>query len=311
MILFGIDPGKTGGLATKDTSTKLVQWFDFFVDDKEWDFEALHDFFKALATKECFGIVEEQQMYVWNKNLQSAGGCMFCFGMLKAFLVVYGIPHRTVLPSYWKPILLAGRGGVKAPKKESTLKAREIYPTLAKQLPIGKDGRADALLLLKLCEMENSHETNADRDIKEDGELIPIPGNPGRARDHHTHTVDDGPVYPGTGAARRTRTIVCTDPFCPDADPFHPMVKADAKHPAPGPAGAKVKRSRARKNDKAKPSDSGAESQHAASGQDSSVGLPEIEDGYTEPESPALSEFRRRRAEAILQSIGASEAPGE
>ena len=72
----------------------------------------------------------------------AAGAMMRGVGLWEGILAAYGIRVEKVSPQRWKRMMLDGRP---KGKHAAILRAREVFPRA--DLPDGKDGRADALLL--------------------------------------------------------------------------------------------------------------------------------------------------------------------
>jgi len=147
MIRFGIDPGKTGGIAVENTVTLEKVTHPMPVEDGIFQEEKIHEILSDYWTHapDWFAVVETQVIYrSKNTNLQTAAGLMHCYGAVVTVLKILKIPFISVVPTIWKDKVLAGYGGSKAEKKHSIQVARQLNP----DIKIKNDGEADSWLLL-------------------------------------------------------------------------------------------------------------------------------------------------------------------
>lgn len=148
-VYIGVDPGRRGAIAIiKD---KTVYIYDLPYDMQGYKDMLINCSLHIEDTDEVFGAIED----VWGvrgSSMRSVTTFMKFAGCAELFLrLLCNSDIHFVTPTEWK-----GHFGIKAPKTSKTMKkkldvsaAHKLYPRLAKELPVSKDGRSDALLIAR------------------------------------------------------------------------------------------------------------------------------------------------------------------
>lgn len=153
-IILGIDNGLAGAIATIDTDTGLRTVRDtpagggvYLVGEmanmlREYGEQRLND-----SQVRCF--IETAQAMP-GQGVSSTFKIGLGHGTWRGILAALRIPYVLVSPAVWK-----GAMGVQAPKGSTgtqrkhiaVAKAQQMFPELAEQLLVSKDGRSEALLI--------------------------------------------------------------------------------------------------------------------------------------------------------------------
>jgi len=147
MIFLGIDPGKTGALASID-SHGVVVIFDF--SDKEWEIYLRHEaaVFGAIAVIESVHSMPGQ-------GVASSFTFGVNFGFWQGFLSALQIPFDLISPQKWQKEIFDSAKKTNDRKAMALERARRLFPEMATSLTRKKDdGRADALLIAECCKRQ-------------------------------------------------------------------------------------------------------------------------------------------------------------
>lgn len=153
-IYLGIDPGKKGGLAIVDDSSK--QW-----SPEVWAMpELLTITFTLLQYAKsvgCKAIIEKAQPMP-KQGVSSVFSYGMNYGIIIGMLIALEIPYIEVRPATWKKKILEGVAD-KTDKKSSIEAALRLfpgvnlYPTERSKIP--SDGIAEAILIAEYGRREN------------------------------------------------------------------------------------------------------------------------------------------------------------
>jgi len=138
VLIVGIDPGKTGGVAFIDTETQQAEVYDM---------PTLTEFTELLSSRKSKILrvfIEKQQVFP-GQGIVSSGNLMRHYGELIGVLVALRIPFEEVPPKRWQAHFFGRR---RMSRKERKRMSIEIAKRLFPNAEIGKkDGRADAILI--------------------------------------------------------------------------------------------------------------------------------------------------------------------
>ena len=142
-IYIGIDPGKTGAIAFLDSATSFGKVHDMPWIAKDIDIQQVKGWLKDARQKDyCVACLEYQQAFP-RQGAVSAYTLGEGVGQLKGLLLGMEIAFEEVRPAKWKVALSIP---VKAPKEQSMMAARRLFPEA--DLGRKKDqGRSEALLI--------------------------------------------------------------------------------------------------------------------------------------------------------------------
>lgn len=148
MIYIGIDPGKTGAIATMDDAGKILHVFDTpETSDIATTLKDLEGTFKgelscAIELVHARPISGASAMFTFGKY----------YGAAQGVLRVLDIPYILVNPKVWmKGVITFGNDKNKR-KKQSIELAKQRYPQAVEFLKLAKhDGRADAMHIADYC----------------------------------------------------------------------------------------------------------------------------------------------------------------
>ena len=156
MIIIGIDPGLSGGIAVLDNN-KVLDLFDrpVMADGKK-NKKQLNSALLAKLIKESISNTSESAVIVEQVNAMPGQGVtsMFnfgqTFGAIKGICATLELPIFFVRPSKWKKHFEL----INSSKDASRTKAIEMYPHLAEKLSKKKDvNKSDAILIARFyCE---------------------------------------------------------------------------------------------------------------------------------------------------------------
>ena len=156
MIIIGIDPGLSGGIAVLDNN-KVLELFDMPVmADGKKNKKQLNSALLAKLIKENTSNTNESAVIVEQVNAMPGQGVtsMFnfgqTFGAIKGICATLELPIFFVRPSKWKKHFEL----INSSKDASRTKAIEMYPHLAEKLSKKKDvNKSDAILIARFyCE---------------------------------------------------------------------------------------------------------------------------------------------------------------
>ncbi len=156
MIIIGIDPGLSGGIAVLDNN-KVLELFDMPVmADGKKNKKQLNSALLAKLIKESISNTSESAVIVEQVNAMPGQGVtsMFnfgqTFGAIKGICATLELPIFFVRPSKWKKHFEL----INSSKDASRTKAIEMYPHLAEKLSKKKDvNKSDAILIARFyCE---------------------------------------------------------------------------------------------------------------------------------------------------------------
>ena len=156
MIIIGIDPGLSGGIAVLDNN-KVLDLFDMPVmADGKKNKKQLNSALLAKLIKESISNSSESAVIVEQVNAMPGQGVtsMFnfgqTFGAIKGICATLELPIFFVRPSKWKKHFEL----INSSKDASRTKAIEMYPHLAEKLSKKKDvNKSDAILIARFyCE---------------------------------------------------------------------------------------------------------------------------------------------------------------
>ena len=150
MLIFGIDPGLSGGIAILQDN-KIKEIFDMPVmSDGKKNKRQLNSALLAQLIKENIKDIENTVMVVEQVNAMPGQGVtsMFnfgqTFGAIKGVCAALELPIFFVRPSKWKKHFEL----INSSKDSSRTKVIEMYPTLSNQLAKKKDvNKSDAILI--------------------------------------------------------------------------------------------------------------------------------------------------------------------
>lgn len=146
-VIVGIDPGKTGAIATlrdgKLVSVEDMPTIEILVSGKKRDRQSAAALSDLLADESISHVFLEQ---VGVRPMEGAVGAFSFgrgFGQIEGILAAIRIPHTLVTPQVWKKKL-----GVPADKGGARLFASRLFPDHAKLFArVKDDGRAEAALI--------------------------------------------------------------------------------------------------------------------------------------------------------------------
>jgi crossover junction endodeoxyribonuclease RuvC len=163
MIIIGIDPGLSGGIAVLDNN-KVLDLFDMPVmSDGKKNKKQLNSALLAKLIKEKTSNSSESAVIVEQVNAMPGQGVtsMFnfgqTFGAIKGICATLELPIFFVRPSKWKKHFEL----INSSKDASRTKAIEMYPHLAQELSKKKDvNKSDAILIARFyCETRLKEES--------------------------------------------------------------------------------------------------------------------------------------------------------
>lgn len=144
MIIAGIDPGKSGGIATIDESG-LISVTAMPIAGKMYDGPRINEFIRRVDL-----VVIEKVSARPGQGVTGMFNFGMGYGMLQGICLGAGIPYELVRPQEWKNLVLKG-----TPKDKDAAIAycRHRFPSVS-LLPTPKctkpsDGIADALCLME------------------------------------------------------------------------------------------------------------------------------------------------------------------
>ena len=163
MIIIGIDPGLSGGIAVLDNN-KVLELFDMPVmADGKKNKKQLNSALLAKLIKESTSNTSESAVIVEQVNAMPGQGVtsMFnfgqTFGAIKGICATLELPIFFVRPSKWNKHFEL----INSSKDASRTKAIEMYPHLAEKLSKKKDvNKSDAILIARFyCETRLKEES--------------------------------------------------------------------------------------------------------------------------------------------------------
>lgn len=158
MLIFGIDPGLTGGVALWDSKAGGATVWDMPVVAKTMDVHVLQSLlreriqYRDFINERRMAMVERQQAMPGQgvSSTFRAGGN---YASVLTTLTLTDIPFTLVSPARWKRAM-----GLTQNKEDSRAMALQLFPYLANKLSRKKDeGRAEALLLMEYARRETQH----------------------------------------------------------------------------------------------------------------------------------------------------------
>ncbi len=152
MIILGIDPGLTGAVAVLDGEGKLLDVYDMPVITmkvgksikRRLDARGLAVYVKRqMDSAPCYAYVE-QVGAMPKQGVSSTFNFGQSYGIILGIIAAYGLPFKTLTPSYWK-----GKTGLTGqPKDASRMAAIREWPEMSHMFSLKKhDGRSDAALI--------------------------------------------------------------------------------------------------------------------------------------------------------------------
>lgn len=141
MNYIGIDHGKYGAIGVVNSEGEVISFIDLPHIGGELDLDAVCVFIKKFEPYKL-GLEEVVSIF---KKMKATDILTFAknYGKLIGFLYGKEIPFELVHARAWKKeFKLTGK-----PKECSVAEARQRWPQLKPNLPITKDGRAEALLI--------------------------------------------------------------------------------------------------------------------------------------------------------------------
>ncbi len=152
---IGIDPGKTGGIASITTDGRgrgTLDVWDMPISEQTGDpcpFE-LH-----RILKDCQSDANRIDVYIEKVGSRPGQGVVSTFnfgvgyGIVKAAVAIHCLPMTLIPPATWKPRMRIKSGGTKTQKKDRAMaRASELLPFCKDMWPLKKhDGRAEAALI--------------------------------------------------------------------------------------------------------------------------------------------------------------------
>ncbi|MDR1979554.1 MAG: hypothetical protein LBQ42_12540 [Synergistaceae bacterium] len=153
MVIVGIDPGLSGGIAAIDENLHVLNLLD--TPTISTDGKRFYDVVKMASMADTFRritgsllVVLEQAQAMPGQGVTSTFSTGYGFGLWCGILGTLELPYRTVRPSVWTRKVLTGIPG--EGKARSVNFAMRMFPT-AELIPPGcrkpRDGRSDALCL--------------------------------------------------------------------------------------------------------------------------------------------------------------------
>jgi len=152
MIIFGIDPGVSGGISVLENK-KVIDIYDMptMIDGKK-NKRQVNGSQVTNIIKERLNSNKEIVVVVEHVNAMPGQGVtsMFnfgqSFGVIKGICSALGLPIYFVRPTKWKKHFNL----IKTNKEASRTKAIEIYPDISSKLSRKKDSnKADAILIAR------------------------------------------------------------------------------------------------------------------------------------------------------------------
>ena len=156
MIIIGIDPGLSGGIAVLDNN-KVLELFDMPVmadgkkNKKQLNSALLAKLIKAKTSNSSeSAVIVEQVNAMPGQGVTSMFNFGQTFGAIKGICATLELPIFFVRPSKWKKHFEL----INSSKDASRTKAIEMYPHLAEKLSKKKDvNKSDAILIARFyCE---------------------------------------------------------------------------------------------------------------------------------------------------------------
>tara|TARA_B110000444_G_C18568006_1_gene467995 strand:- start:176 stop:667 length:492 start_codon:yes stop_codon:yes gene_type:complete len=152
MIIIGIDPGLSGGIAILENN-KVKTLFDMPVmpegkkNKRQLNSAQLAKLIKdSIKGYEEFSVVVEQVNAMPGQGVTSMFNFGQTFGAIKGICAALGLPIFFVRPSKWKKHFEL----INSSKDASRTKAIEMYPSLSDQLSKKKDvNKSDAILIAR------------------------------------------------------------------------------------------------------------------------------------------------------------------
>mgnify|MGYP000551269370 CR=1 FL=1 len=152
MIIIGIDPGLSGGIAILENN-KVKTLFDMPVmpegkkNKRQLNSAQLAKLIKdSLKGYAEFSVVVEQVNAMPGQGVTSMFNFGQTFGAIKGICAALGLPIFFVRPSKWKKHFEL----INSSKDASRTKAIEMYPSLSDQLSKKKDvNKSDAILIAR------------------------------------------------------------------------------------------------------------------------------------------------------------------
>ncbi len=164
MIIIGIDPGLSGGIAILENN-KVKSLFDMPVmpegkkNKRQLNSAQLAKLIKdSIKDKSEVSVIVEQVNAMPGQGVTSMFNFGQTFGAIKGVCAAIGLPIFFVRPSKWKKHFEL----INSSKDASRTKAIEMYPSLSNELSKKKDvNKSDAILIARFyCE------TRFQEDIK-------------------------------------------------------------------------------------------------------------------------------------------------
>jgi crossover junction endodeoxyribonuclease RuvC len=160
LIIIGIDPGISGGIAVLgpggacSVSPMPVVEFQKISTRTKSGFTKQHDMdgpsiCKVLNSVKHIGIamVGLERVHAWKgQGVVSVATFMEGYGVLKGILTALEIPYTLIEPTRWKHAMLADMG---KGKSASIARAKQLFPGLE----IDGDGPAEALLIAQFTSL--------------------------------------------------------------------------------------------------------------------------------------------------------------
>ena len=152
MIIIGIDPGLSGGIAVLEDK-KVKELFDMPVmADGKKNKRQLNSAHLVKLIKENFKDIDDTIVVVEQVNAMPGQGVtsMFnfgqTFGAIKGICAALGLPIFLIRPAKWKKYFEL----INSSKDASRTKAIEMYPSISDKLSKKKDvNKSDALLIAR------------------------------------------------------------------------------------------------------------------------------------------------------------------
>ena len=163
MIIIGIDPGLSGGIAVLENN-KVLNMFDMPVmpegkkNKRQLNSAQLVSLIKEnIKSDEEIAVVVEQVNAMPGQGVTSMFNFGQTFGAIKGICAALGLPIFFVRPSKWKKHFEL----INSSKDASRTKAIEMYPSLSDDLAKKKDvNKSDAILIARFFSETRLNEGN-------------------------------------------------------------------------------------------------------------------------------------------------------
>ena len=151
---IGIDPGSKGAIAIIDDFSRVLGVYDLNSDISTYWYAATYLVDPTETFKNTYVVVEDVcgrpgQSCVANTTFMKLAGYAELTGFFLGEMM-------KVKPQKWKKLfgLVFGKELTKTQKKHKSIElAKEFFPSEADKLTASKDGRAEALLIAKYCQL--------------------------------------------------------------------------------------------------------------------------------------------------------------